>query len=83
MFSNNLLLHDLIDWLAEQNAAIVIEFVDRLDPQVQSLLANREDVFSDYSREAFEACISLRFDILKMLQLPSRTRTLMFVTPRI
>ena len=83
VFSNNLLLHDLIDWLAEQNAAIVIEFVDRLDPQVQSLLANREDVFSDYSREAFEACISLRFDILKMLQLPSRTRTLMFVTPRI
>jgi len=82
VFSGNLLLHDLIDWLAEQNSAVVIEFVDRTDPQVKSLLANREDVFVDYSREAFEACMKRRFDICRTLQLPSGTRTLMFVKPR-
>jgi hypothetical protein len=31
----------------------VIEFVPKSDPMVQSLLRHREDIFSDYTKEAF------------------------------
>lgn len=82
VFTSNLLLHDVISWLAEQNSALVIEFVDRGDPQVKSLLANREDVFFDYKREEFDAAINRHFDIRQSLTLSSGTRTLLFVTPR-
>ncbi len=81
VFSSNLLLHDVIAWLAEQNSALVIEYVDRADPQVQSLLAHREDVFCDYSREAFERCIEQHFRVVRKLDLPSGTRTVFFVVP--
>ncbi|MEQ9407297.1 MAG: hypothetical protein RIK87_06200 [Fuerstiella sp.] len=77
----NLLLPDVIDWLAERRAALVIEFVDRRDPQVQSLLANRDDVFPDYSREAFERCLRRRFTVRRTVDLPSGARTLFHVTP--
>lgn len=81
VISANLLLPDLIDWLAEQNSALIIEFVDRKDPQVRSLLANRDDVFFDYSRDIFERCISRRFVVRRTQDLPSGTRTLFYVTP--
>lgn len=82
VISANLLLPDLIDWLAEQQAALIIEFVERSDPQVRSLLANREDVFSDYSREEFDRCITRHFRVERTQLLPSGTRTLLFVVPR-
>ena len=34
---------------------LIIEFVPKEDPKVQILLLNREDIFSDYSQENFEA----------------------------
>lgn len=40
-------LRSLCSWLA-------VEFVPKSDPKVQTLLATREDVFPDYSQDAFE-----------------------------
>jgi hypothetical protein len=44
----------LCTWLA-------IEFVPKTDPKVQGLLAIREDIFPNYTREGFEEAFSRRF----------------------
>jgi len=78
----NLPLPEVLDELARPGAALLIEFVDKSDPQARGLLANRVDQYSDYSAEAFEAELSRRFEIRERLQLPSQTRTLFWATPR-
>lgn len=78
----NILLSDVVDWLASWGAAVVVEFVDKADPQAQSLIANRVDQYADYSRDAFEALLSERFAIRQTLQLPTPTRRLYFAEPR-
>lgn len=42
---------------------LIIEFVPKDDSQVQILLANREDVFLEYTKEHFEAVFSRYFKI--------------------
>jgi hypothetical protein len=77
----NLLLPDVVDWLASLNSAAVIEFVDKSDPQSQLLLANRVDQYADYSREAFEKLIGERFAVRRTASLPTPTRKLYYVEP--
>lgn len=78
----NLRLEDVMDWLAELRAALVIEFVDKSDPQAQSLLAHRADQYDDYSAESFETLLTSRFHVHERQPLPSHTRTLYFAVPR-
>ncbi|HET9589324.1 MAG TPA: hypothetical protein VFO91_11095 [Anaerolineales bacterium] len=61
--SNNVPLPQLSGFLAETGKWLVIEFVPKSDSQVQRLLASREDIFPDYTREGFEAAFSRRFRI--------------------
>jgi ribosomal protein L11 methylase PrmA len=61
--ANNLPLRRLAGWLAELAPSLVIEFVPKNDPKVQILLAGREDVFPDYTREGFEAAFRDYFEI--------------------
>jgi hypothetical protein len=74
VIGSNLLLADVIDWLASLKASIVIEFIDREDAQVQTLLANRQDVFCDYSKDAFRNLVIRNFRIARQQTLaPART----------
>lgn len=82
VIGSNLLLADVLDWLASFKAMVVIEFVDREDAQVQALLANRRDVFSDYSAGAFRNLILQRFSLLREQSL-SAGRTLFLLQPRL
>ncbi len=82
VIGSNLLLPDVVDWLASLEAMIVIEFVDRSDSQVKQLLANRRDVFSDYTREIFRQQIHRHFILIDEHTLPSGTRTLFLLQPR-
>ena len=82
VIGSNLLLSDVIEWLASLNATVVLEYVDRTDAQVQQLLANREDVFSDYSFEAFHAHVDRSFNVVKELTLAEGTRSLFWLQPR-
>lgn len=82
VIGNNLQLPDVIDWLASLHATIVLEFVDRDDTQVRQLLANRDDVFSDYTKDVFRASIDASFTVIKEELLPSGTRTLFHLRPR-
>ena len=62
-------LGDLAAWL-------IVEFVPKDDPMVQRLLASREDIFLDYTRDGFERAFSTRFSIERTGELKGSRRTL-------
>ncbi|MBN1503549.1 MAG: SAM-dependent methyltransferase [Candidatus Eisenbacteria bacterium] len=74
--SNNVPLGKIADFLKSVCRFLVIEFVPKSDSQVQRLLSTREDVFSDYTRQAFEAEFSQRFAIQECVQLKESQRVL-------
>lgn len=51
--SHNIPLDQSLDWLIALAPRGIIEFVPKSDPMVQSLLRHRDDIFSDYTKEAF------------------------------
>jgi len=61
----NIPLDGVVASLVELAPSGVIEFVQKQDPTVQQLLALREDIFPDYTPEAFEAAINARARIVK------------------
>jgi hypothetical protein len=76
VIGRNIPLADLIAWLAEFGADLVIEFVGPTDPMVQRLMRNRDGQAVDYSQESFEAALDRCFDRVSHLALASGTRTL-------
>jgi hypothetical protein len=60
---NNVPLASIARFLAGICGALIIEFVPKADSQVQRMLATREDVFSDYTRESFERAFGEHFVI--------------------
>jgi SAM-dependent methyltransferase len=78
----NVPLVEFLDWLRELDAAIVIEFVDRSDAQVATLLRNKRDDFVDYERGLFERELTRRFDVGRRLGLAGGARQLYFGMPR-
>ena len=51
---NNVPLDMVAEFFAELGNKLIIEFVPKSDPMVQTLLANREDIFPDYDQAGFE-----------------------------
>lgn len=76
VIGHNILLPDVIDWFADLGADLVIEFVDKRDPQTQQLLRNKPDQYADYTLESFEQILSRRYHIRRRQTLPSGTRHL-------
>ena len=56
--------------------SLIIEFVPKSDPKVQTLLASREDIFPDYTVEGFERAFSERFTIDRREQIAGSDRLL-------
>ncbi|MHC8508415.1 MAG: methyltransferase domain-containing protein [Rhodospirillales bacterium] len=67
--SCNIPLDQAADWLIAAAPEGLIEFVPKSDPMVQELLALREDIFADYSWEAFHACVEARARIVETIEL--------------
>jgi len=61
----NVPLDMAVDWLMSLAPTGVIEFPSKSDPMVQTLLATREDIFPDYTEEAFLAAVAARGAILR------------------
>ena len=78
----NIRLDELLEWFRSLGGRLIIEFVERDDPQVRSLLRNRSDLCPDYSREKFDRLFAQRFEILESRPLPSSTRILFHAVPR-
>ncbi len=55
---------------------LIVEFIDKKDSQVQILLANRKDIFSNYTKEDFEQEFKKYFKILKATPIKNTKRTL-------
>ncbi len=78
----NIPLAEFIEWLAQLTRNLVIEYVSRKDDKVETLLRNKDDKYSDYSRESLLASLEKHFTIERRLDLNNGERTLFFCAPR-
>jgi hypothetical protein len=74
--AGNVPLPRLAAWLAELGPELIVEFVPKGDPKVRRLLAAREDVFPDYTREGFEAAFASRYETLEVAPIRGSERIL-------
>jgi ribosomal protein L11 methylase PrmA len=74
--SNNVPLPQLADFFAGTGKWLVIEFVPKSDSQVKKLLASREDIFPNYTREGFETAFRERFNIHEAVNVRESERVL-------
>lgn len=82
VISANIPLANFIGWLAGLGTSLVIEFVGRGDEMVKTLLANREDQYSDYDPENFRTVLSAHFDIRDEQELKDGKRRIFFAEAR-
>ncbi|SMF77288.1 class I SAM-dependent methyltransferase [Allosphingosinicella indica] len=72
----NVPLDMAVRWIVDMAPAGIIEFPDKADPMVQSLLAQRPDIFPDYSDANFAKLLGDQARIVKTAQVNDGTRTL-------
>lgn len=73
---NNVPFNKLADFFAEAGNWLIVEFVPKQDSQVQRLLASREDIFPDYTMDAFEKAFRQRFKIHQSVAIEGTERRL-------
>lgn len=76
VFSRNVPLPDVIDWIVDMAPRGIIEFVPKSDPMVQRLLQLRADLFDDYTQENIEARLNTRGRIASSRTVTENGRTL-------
>lgn len=75
-------MRELLQWLAELGASLVIEFVDKTDPMVVQLLGSRRDIYADYDAHMFDVWMNEFFNVVRCERLGSGTRALYYATSR-
>lgn len=78
--SHNLPLSKLAGLFSKLCKSLIIEFVPKHDSQVQRMLANRDDIFSDYTQENFEYEFSKYFTIRDCLEVIDSERSIYLMT---
>lgn len=78
--SNNLPLPKIAEFFSRLSAGLVVEFVPKSDSQVQRLLATREDIFPEYTRDGFERAFGRFFSIDEVHGIEGSERTLYLMT---
>jgi len=74
--SNNVPLSKIANFLSKISHWLIIEFIPKSDSQVQKLLSTREDIFPDYTQQAFESNFSEIFTIQSAVKIGNSERTL-------
>lgn len=74
--SNNVPLARIAHFMSTLAEHLIIEFVPKEDPKVQTLLASRSDIFPDYTREGFEAAFRTVFTIVETRDVENSLRRL-------
>lgn len=64
VIAGNVPLPEFIDWLARPRGDLVIEFVSKDDAMVRQLLLNKDDQYTDYTRDGFERALAVHFDVV-------------------
>lgn len=80
--SNNVPLPRLAEYFASISRWLVIEFVPKEDSQVKRLLATREDIFPNYTREGFEQAFKTEFIIQDAREIEGSKRVLYLMERR-
>jgi hypothetical protein len=81
VIGTNIPMHDFLGWLASLGTALVIEFVDRDDEMVETLLRSKDDRYADYSLENFERELAERYKVRKKRSLKNGKRWIYFALP--
>jgi SAM-dependent methyltransferase len=76
VISANIPMEEFISWLSEQSDQLVFEYVSRSDDKVRTLLRNKEDKYSDYSRERLESALGGHYEVIRQQSLESGNRHL-------
>jgi hypothetical protein len=80
--SGNVPVRAFLDWLADLETEVVIEFPTREDPMVRRLIERKEPGANpDYETEAFERALEERWRVERRETLPSGTRILYRAIP--
>jgi hypothetical protein len=74
--ANNVPLERAASYLGDLGKWLIIEFVPKDDAMVKRLLASRQDIFVDYTRDGFERAFSTRFSLERREDLEGSKRTL-------
>jgi hypothetical protein len=74
--ANNVPLPRIAAYFASLSKQLIIEFVAKSDPKVQTLLATREDIFPDYTREGFEQAFAEHWIIDEAVPIEASERIL-------
>lgn len=80
--ANNVPLGDAAQFFAQLTPHLIIEFVSKADSQVQRLLANRDDIFDQYTEDGFRAAFEEMFEIVDQRRIPGTERTLFHMRRR-
>ncbi len=80
--SNNLPFENISEFFSRVCKSLVIEFIPKSDSQVQRLLANRQDIFHDYTQDIFEEKFSKYFFLEKSEFIKDSERTLYLMRKR-
>ena len=80
--SNNVPLDKIASFFAGICNSLIIEFVPKTDSQVRRLLASRDDIFNDYTKEGFEQEFVRYFTIEDSVPIRDSERTLYLMRSR-
>ncbi len=62
--ARNIPIDQVVDWVVGLAPTGVIEFVQKTDPTVRHMLALREDIFDNYTEDAFRSALEARAHIV-------------------
>jgi hypothetical protein len=84
VIGGNIPVREVVEWLAELNSRVVVEFVPIGDPMTDRLLMNKRpsDVHPDYTEDAFRGHLAGWFEIDDEQPVPDSSRTLFSLRPR-
>ncbi len=77
----NVPLTEFVSWIASFRCVVIIEFVTKQDPMVQTLLRNKDDIYDDYEMDVFETCVKGHFTIAERKELLPNQRIIYHLEP--
>jgi hypothetical protein len=78
--SGNVPLGQVAEFFARAGKTLVVEFVPKADSQFQRLMGLRDDIFTDYSQDSFEAAFGRYFSTVRAERLVESRRTIYEMT---
>ena len=79
--SNNVPFNRIAEYFSSLGSWLIVEFIPKEDSQVQRLLANRKDIFSDYAQEQFEEAFGKVFALVERIPISGSSRSLYLMGP--